>query len=86
MICKEAELEANGHLVIPLEVMQALCCQTGDKIIFLVKNDRVQMTTRQILAEQLHGSLSSNDGRDFTSELLESRRLEASAKLEGWKS
>ncbi len=82
MIRKEVELEANAQVVIPLEVMQALCCQTGDKIIFLVKDDVVQMTTRQILAERLHGALASTDGRDLTSELLESRRLEVNAKLE----
>ena len=36
MIRKEVELGANARVVIPLEVRQALHCQTGDKIIFLV--------------------------------------------------
>ncbi len=82
MIRKEVELGANARVVIPLEVRQALHCQTGDKIIFLVTDAGVQLTTRQALAERLHGALASDDGRDLTNELLESRRLEATAK--GW--
>lgn len=82
MIRKEVELGMNARVVIPLEVRQALHCQTGDKIIFLVTDNGVQLTTRQALAERLHGALASNDGRDLTNELLEARRVEANTK--GW--
>ena len=82
MIRKEVELGSNARVVIPLEVRKALHCETGDKIIFLVTDDSVQLTTRQVLAERLHGALASNDGRDLTSELLEARRNDANTK--GW--
>lgn len=79
---KEVEIGTNSRVVIPLEVRQALHCQPGDKLIFLVTDSGVQITTRQALAERLHGVLASNDGRDMTAELLEDRRNEASRK--GW--
>ena len=79
-IRKEVELGTNARLVIPLEVRQALHCQPGDKIIFLVNDAGVQLTTRRALAERLHGSLAANDGRDLTDELLEDRQREAASK------
>ena len=79
---KEVEIGTNSRVVIPLEVCQALHCQPGDKLIFLVTDSGVQITTRQALAERLHGVLASDDGRDLTAELLEDRRIEASRK--GW--
>jgi AbrB family looped-hinge helix DNA binding protein len=82
MIRKEVELGANARVVIPLEVRQALHCQPGDKIIFLVTDEGVQLTTRAELAERLYGALASSDGRDLTNELLEARRIEANSK--GW--
>jgi bifunctional DNA-binding transcriptional regulator/antitoxin component of YhaV-PrlF toxin-antitoxin module len=79
-IHKEVELGTNARLVIPLEVRQALHCQPGDKIIFLVNGSGVQLTTRRALAERLYGSLAVSDDRDLTNELLEDRQQEAASK------
>lgn len=79
---KEVELGDKGRLVIPVEVRRTLNLQPGDKLLFVVEDDQVRLTTRRALVDSIYGAFAAPDGRCIVDEFLAERRAEAEAK--GW--
>ena len=77
---KKMELGENGRVVIPKEIRQTLDLKTGDKVIFIIENGEVKLTTRPALVKKLSGLFASDDRRNLTQELLDERRDEATLK------
>jgi AbrB family looped-hinge helix DNA binding protein len=77
---KEVELGSNGRVVIPQEIREALEVKPGDKLVFLFKDGRLELTTRRAVVERLHGMFAQGDGRNLTQELLAERKSEIEDK------
>jgi AbrB family looped-hinge helix DNA binding protein len=77
---KEVELGSNGRVVIPREIREALQVRPGDRLVFLFRDGRVEVTTRRAVVERLHGIFAGPDGRSLSDELLAERRLEIEEK------
>ncbi|SMB77781.1 AbrB/MazE/SpoVT family DNA-binding domain-containing protein [Deinococcus hopiensis] len=71
------QLGPKYRVILPRAVRDALHVEEGDTLMYVVEGERVQLTTRRQLAQELYGSLAEGDGRDFTQEHLEERRAEA---------
>lgn len=71
------QLGPKHRAIVPKAVRTALRLEEGDTLMYVVEGERVRLTTRRQLAQDLYGSLAENDGRDFTQELLSERRAEA---------
>ncbi len=67
------QLGPKYRAILPRAVRDALCVQEGDTLMYVVEGEQVRLTTQRQLAEELHGSLAKDDGRDFTGELLAER-------------
>ena len=78
---KKVELGENGRVVIPREVRQTLDLKKGDKVIFIVENGEVKLTTRSALVKKLSGLFAKDDGHNLTQELLDERRDEVETVL-----
>jgi AbrB family looped-hinge helix DNA binding protein len=74
-----AKLNANGRIVIPAVVRQALDLRPGDELIMRIEDGELRLSTRrQALARArrlLRCYLPS--GEDLTQSLIEDRRQEA---------
>lgn len=77
---KSMPMNDNGRVVIPKEVRDVIGVQSGDEIFFIFNGETVEITTRKILVNRLCGIFKTDDGRDWTEELLQERREEASRK------
>ncbi len=77
---KTMELGENGRVVIPKEIRKTLDIQTGDKVIFILKDGEVKLTTRHALVKKLSGIFAKDDERNLTQELLDERRAEVENK------
>lgn len=73
-----SNIGAKGRTVLPQAVREALHVGEGDTLLYLETPEGIQLTTRRALVQRLAGSLAELDGRDFTQELLDERRAEAS--------
>lgn len=71
------QLGPKHRAIVPKAVRTALRLEEGDTLMYVVEGERVRLTTRRQLAQDLFGSLAEDDGRDFTQELLDERRAEA---------
>ncbi|AFZ69345.1 looped-hinge helix DNA binding domain, AbrB family (plasmid) [Deinococcus peraridilitoris DSM 19664] len=72
-----ASITAKGRVVVPQPLRESLKVKEGDTILFIEDEVGIRVTTRAALVQELAGSLAEDDGRDFTSELLQERREEA---------
>ena len=71
------QLGPKYRAILPRAVREALCVTEGDTLLYLVDGERVRITTRRQLAQELYGSLAEDDGRNFTDELSAERQTEA---------
>ncbi|CAM3897162.1 AbrB/MazE/SpoVT family DNA-binding domain-containing protein [Deinococcus frigens] len=76
------KVQAQGRVVVPVDVRAELGVQEGDDLILLREEHGFRLTSRRALAQELRGSLKSPPGVDLTQELLDDRRAEAARK--GW--
>ncbi|QFP77595.1 AbrB/MazE/SpoVT family DNA-binding domain-containing protein [Deinococcus sp. AJ005] len=76
------KVQAQGRVVVPVDVRAELGVQEGDDLILLREEHGFRLTSRRALALELYGSLKSPPGVDLTQELLDDRRAEAAKK--GW--
>jgi AbrB family looped-hinge helix DNA binding protein len=79
---KAMEIGDNGRVVLPKEVRTKLAVGKGDKVLFIIEDDEIKVTTRAALVKKLRGIFARDDGRNLSEELLEDRRKEA--KRKGW--
>ena len=71
------QLGPKYRAILPRAVRDALHVEEGDTLMYVVEGERVRLTTRRQLAQELYGSLAEDDGRDFTGELMAERRAAA---------
>ena len=71
------EIGDNGRVVLPKEVRTKLLVGKGDKVLFIIENDEVKVTTRASLVKKLAGIFANDDGRNLSKEIIEDRRKEA---------
>lgn len=76
------KVQAQGRVVVPVDVRTELGVQEGDDLILLKEAHGYRLTSRRALVLELRGSLKSPPGVDLTQELLDDRRAEAARK--GW--
>ena len=79
------KLQAQGRLVVPMDVRAELGVKEGDEVILLRDEGGYRLTSRSLLAQSLLGVLQKEgepSSRDLTQELLDDRREEAARK--GW--
>lgn len=79
-ITREVELGTQNRIVVPAEVKAALEVGPGDKLIFLVEDGRVTLTTRRAIVKGLRGAFAKPGSPSLVDELLAERRDEAARK------
>ena len=71
------QLGPKYRTILPRAVRETLHVTEGDTLLYLIEGERVRLTTRRQLAQELYGSLAEDDGRDFTDELSAERQADA---------
>jgi AbrB family looped-hinge helix DNA binding protein len=79
---KTMEVGDNGRVVLPKEIRNKLSLGKGDKVLFIIENDEIKLTTRGALVKKPSGIFAHDDGHNLSKELLKDRRRETKAK--GW--
>ena len=74
-----ARLGAQGRLVLPSEVREAVRLRTGDRLLVVVEEDGILLLTPAQGARRAQAIVRRHvpQGRDLVEELLEERRREA---------
>ncbi len=49
----------KGQVTIPVEIRQALGIKTGDKVAFVVEDDKIRLTRKGSIVQQTAGALKS---------------------------
>lgn len=73
------QLGPKFRAVLPKAVRDVLHVSEGDTLLYLVEGDQVRLTTKKQLVDELCGVFATDDGRDYTAELLQERQAEANA-------
>jgi bifunctional DNA-binding transcriptional regulator/antitoxin component of YhaV-PrlF toxin-antitoxin module len=83
-LSKSVILGSNGRVVLPKdkEVRNKPLVGKGDKVLFILENNEVKLTTRAALVKKFAGIFANDDGRHLSQEVIEDRRKEAERK--GW--
>ncbi len=50
----------KGQVTIPVEIRQALGIKTGDKVAFVVEDDKIRLTRKGSIVQQTAGALKSD--------------------------
>ncbi|MCL2365168.1 MAG: AbrB/MazE/SpoVT family DNA-binding domain-containing protein [Defluviitaleaceae bacterium] len=64
-----AKVSCNGQITVPLEIRRALQLKSGDKIIFLYKNDG-DITIKSLNTMAISEATQKSTGFSFTDKML----------------
>jgi AbrB family looped-hinge helix DNA binding protein len=79
MLQAKARLNANGRVVIPVAVREALDLRPGDEVIMRVDDGELRLSTRRQALARARRMIRHYipDDEDLTQSLIEDRRREA---------
>ncbi|BAP57678.1 AbrB family transcriptional regulator [Thioploca ingrica] len=71
------QLDAQGQLILPLAVQQALGIKAGDILLAHLENDRLILEKNTVVKQKLKSRFKHLDSLSLADELIQTRRHEA---------